>query len=49
MNLKPDFELTETSPSKWATAFYLALYSYDGWYSLNTVVEEIKNPKKLTI
>ena len=41
-NLNEDFKLTETRPAKWATAFYLALYSYDGWYSLNTVVEEIK-------
>ncbi len=45
-NLNEDFQLTETRPAKWTTAFYLALYSYDGWYSLNTVVEEIKNPRK---
>ena len=34
-NLEPDFEKTERSAVSWASAFYIGLYSYDGWYAIN--------------
>lgn len=29
-----------------AFAFYGGLWAYDGWNSLNSVTEELKNPKR---
>jgi amino acid transporter len=29
-----------------ALAFYSGLWAYDGWNSLNTVTEELRNPKR---
>ncbi len=29
-----------------ALAFYSGLWAYDGWNSLNSVTEELKNPKR---
>jgi amino acid transporter len=45
-NLQPDFEKTSSNAVSWASAFYIGLYSYDGWYAINNVVEEVKNPKR---
>jgi L-type amino acid transporter 9 len=29
-----------------ALAFYSGLWAYDGWNSLNSITEELKNPKR---
>ena len=30
----------------WCEAFYLAMWSYDGWQAMAYAVEEMKNPNK---
>ncbi len=37
---------TTKKPLGVALAFYSGLWAYDGWNSLNTVTEELKNPKR---
>lgn len=32
-----------------ALAFYAGLWAYDGWNSLNSVTEELKNPKRYNL
>ncbi|CAF0917579.1 unnamed protein product [Rotaria sp. Silwood1] len=44
--LKNGFSGTGKNLSGLAYAFYLGLWSYDGWNSLNTVTEELKNPQR---
>lgn len=45
-NLQNSFEGTTTNPGHLALAFYNGLWAYDGWSSVTTVTEEIKNPEK---
>lgn len=45
-NLQNAFEGTTTNPGFLALAFYNGLWAYDGWSSVTTVTEEIKNPEK---
>ncbi|CAF1234253.1 unnamed protein product [Adineta steineri] len=45
-NLQNSFAGTTTKPFKVALAFYSGLWAYDGWNSLNSVTEELKNPKR---
>ncbi|CAF2801060.1 unnamed protein product [Rotaria sp. Silwood2] len=37
---------TVKNPSGVALSFYAGLWAYDGWNSLNTVTEELKNPQR---
>jgi L-type amino acid transporter 9 len=37
---------TAKKPLGVALAFYSGLWAYDGWNSLNSVTEELKNPKR---
>jgi amino acid transporter len=37
---------TTKKPLGVALAFYSGLWAYDGWNSLNSVTEELKNPKR---
>jgi len=37
---------TTDKPLGVALAFYKGLFAYGGWYSLNAVTEELKNPKR---
>ena len=37
---------TTKKPLSVALAFYSGLWAYDGWNCLNTVTEELKNPKR---
>jgi amino acid transporter len=37
---------TTNKPLGVALAFYSGLWAYDGWNSLNSVTEELKNPKR---
>ncbi|CAF2946510.1 unnamed protein product [Rotaria sp. Silwood2] len=39
-------EGTVKNPSGVALSFYAGLWAYDGWNSLNTVTEELKNPQR---
>ncbi|CAF2385040.1 unnamed protein product [Rotaria sp. Silwood2] len=39
-------EGTVKNPSGIALSFYAGLWAYDGWNSLNTVTEELKNPQR---
>ncbi|XP_063849252.1 Y+L amino acid transporter 2-like [Scylla paramamosain] len=43
-NFKDPMEGTSTSPTMVATAFYHTLYAYEGWDSLNSIMEELKDP-----
>lgn len=45
-NLKGGFEGTKFSFAHIALAFYSGLWSYDGWSSVTTITEEIKQPDK---
>ena len=45
-NLKFDMQKSEKDPLVYATAFYYGLFTYDGWFALNNLVEEMKNPKR---
>ncbi|CAF4190769.1 unnamed protein product [Rotaria socialis] len=45
-NLKTGFEGTTTKPLNVALAFYSGLWAYDGWNCLNSITEEVKNPKR---
>jgi len=38
---------TTKNPLGVALAFYSGLWAYDGWNSLNSITEELKNPKRL--
>ncbi|KAK4288689.1 hypothetical protein Pmani_038289, partial [Petrolisthes manimaculis] len=38
------FEDTNWNPTYFATAFYHTLYAYEGWDSLNGIMEEVKDP-----
>ncbi len=38
------FDGTASSPGRWALAFYSGMFSYSGWYTLNFLTEELKNP-----
>jgi len=37
---------TSTKPLGIALAFYSGLWAYDGWKALNSITEELKNPKR---
>lgn len=39
------FHNTTHQPGRIGMAFYQGLWSFDGWANINTVVEELKNPK----
>ncbi|CAF4949805.1 unnamed protein product [Rotaria sp. Silwood1] len=45
-NLKNTFDGTTNNPLRISLAFYSGLWAYGGWASLNSVTEEIKNPKR---
>jgi amino acid transporter len=45
-NLCIFYEGTTKEPLGIALAFYSGLWAYEGWSSLNSVTEELKNPKK---
>ncbi|CAF1062901.1 unnamed protein product [Adineta steineri] len=45
-NLKNGFADTTNKPFGVALAFYKGLFAYGGWHSLNSVTEELKNPKR---
>ncbi|CAF1418832.1 unnamed protein product [Rotaria sordida] len=45
-NLRNSFDGTTKNPLGIALAFYSGLWAYDGWSSLNSVTEELKNPKR---
>ncbi|CAF0734828.1 unnamed protein product [Adineta steineri] len=45
-NLQNGFVGTTNKPLGVALAFYSGLWAYDGWNSLNSVTEELKNPKR---
>lgn len=45
-NLKKGFQGTTDRPLGVALAFYSGLWAYDGWNGLNSVTEEIKNPRR---
>ncbi|KAK3748507.1 hypothetical protein QZH41_008575 [Actinostola sp. cb2023] len=45
-NLQNAFEGSETDPAKIGFAFYIGLWAYDGWNSLNYCTEEMKNPAR---
>ncbi|CAF4021696.1 unnamed protein product [Rotaria sordida] len=44
--LQNGFDGTTTKPLNVALAFYSGLWAYDGWNSLNSITEELKNPKR---
>ncbi len=37
---------TTKKPFNVALAFYSGLWAYEGWHNLNSVTEELKNPKR---
>ncbi|CAF4768575.1 unnamed protein product [Rotaria socialis] len=45
-NLKTGFDGTTSNPLSISLAFYSGLWAYGGWASLNSVTEELKNPKR---
>lgn len=45
-NLDNAFEGTTFGIGDWVLAFYSTIYSYYGWYSLNFLVEELRNPDR---
>ncbi|EDO37074.1 predicted protein [Nematostella vectensis] len=45
-NLQNAFEGSETDPAKIGFAFYIGLWAYDGWNSLNYCTEEMKDPAR---
>lgn len=45
-NLQSGFQGTTTNFGFIALAFYSGLWAYDGWSSVTTITEEIKNPEK---
>jgi hypothetical protein len=40
---------TTNKPLGVALAFYSGLWAYDGWNNLNSVTEELKNPKRYDV
>ncbi|CAF1121416.1 unnamed protein product, partial [Rotaria sordida] len=44
--LKSGFDGTANNPLSISLAFYSGLWAYSGWASLNSVTEELKNPKR---
>ncbi|KAL8559421.1 hypothetical protein ACOMHN_045218 [Nucella lapillus] len=44
--LETGFEGSIENPATVSLAFYSALWAFDGWNSLNVVVEELQNPEK---
>lgn len=45
-NLSSGFKGTTSNPGFIALAFYNGLWAYDGWSSVTTITEEIKEPEK---
>ncbi|CAF3525129.1 unnamed protein product, partial [Rotaria sp. Silwood2] len=45
-NLQNSFKGTTKNPLNVALALYSGLWAYGGWNSLNSVTEELKNPKR---
>ncbi|KXJ17864.1 b(0,+)-type amino acid transporter 1 [Exaiptasia diaphana] len=45
-NLQNAFEGSQTDPAKIGFAFYIGLWAYDGWNTLNYCTEEMKNPAR---
>lgn len=45
-NLQSGFQGTNFNFGYIALAFYNGLWSYDGWSSVTTITEEIRNPEK---
>lgn len=40
------FQGTIDNPGSYATAIYYVVYAYGGWYNLNYVIDELKDPIK---
>lgn len=45
-NLESGFQGSTTDPGRIALAFFSGLWAYDGWSSVTTVTEEIKDPAR---
>lgn len=46
--LQNGFDGTTKRPLNVAVAFYSGLWAYDGWNSLNSITEELKNPQRFS-
>ncbi|KAL3859287.1 hypothetical protein ACJMK2_009513 [Sinanodonta woodiana] len=45
-NISNGFDGTTTNITSYALAFYSCMWAYGGWYVVNNIAEEVKNPKR---